>query len=193
MSSSSSQSSASIDAAKGASSEREEIRSSIRTIPDFPRPGLTMLDLTSILSNPPMFARTISILVNRFESQGLTHICACESFGFIIASPVAVALKLPFIPIRRAHKLPGDVVSISVQYSTHSRNSLELHKDSFKAGDRILLLDDVIGTGRTLLGAAELIKSLGAEVVALAVLAEVPGLTGRHFLEEKGYKVFSVC
>jgi adenine phosphoribosyltransferase len=133
------------------------IASALELIEDFPRPGLTYVDFTTLLRSPEAFQAAIDILAERYRATGITHIAACEARGFLIAAPLALALALPMLPIRKKHKLPGDVISQDVKHSTFSSEKLEMRAGILKEGDKVLIVDDVIGSGRTIEGVAALI------------------------------------
>ncbi|MBN2535884.1 MAG: adenine phosphoribosyltransferase [Spirochaetales bacterium] len=158
----------------------------IRKIPDFPRPGILFYDITSILVNPEAFRYCIDKMISYYKNSGIDSIAAIESRGFLFASPLAIALKLPLVIIRKKGKLPGDTYSedISLEYGV---DTIEVHKEDIKKGMTFLLIDDLIATGGTLKGAINLLSKGEARV------KEIFGVIGLPFLHYdtvlKGYKV----
>lgn len=161
----------------------------IRDIPDFPEPGILFKDITPLLADHNGLQVAVGALVDHFESGGVTQVAGIESRGFIFAAPIALSLGAGFIPIRKPGKLPFDVVreDYELEYGT---DSLELHKDAVTAGDRVLIIDDVLATGGTAITAAKLVEHLGATVVGIGVMVELEFLEGRKRLE--GYDVISL-
>jgi adenine phosphoribosyltransferase len=147
----------------------------IRKIPDFPKPGILFYDITSILMNPEAFAYCIDSMIDLYKKSGINAIAAIESRGFIFASPLAVALKLPLVIIRKKGKLPGETYAenITLEYGI---DTIEVHKADVRSGMKFLLMDDLIATGGTLKGAVNLLAKGGAEV------KEIFGIVGLPFL-----------
>lgn len=160
----------------------------IRTIPDFPKPGIQFKDITTLLNHPGAFAEVIDHMVDRYKDQGITKVLGVESRGFIFGSPVAYKLGVGFVPIRKAGKLPADVYrkSYALEYG---EATIELHKDALNSTDRVLIVDDLLATGGTLAATAHLVAEAGASVEAIWILLELGFLNGRDVL--KGYNVHS--
>jgi adenine phosphoribosyltransferase len=160
---------------------KHETESLIRDVLDFPKQGIVFKDITPVLADADAFASIVSDLAAPFINDGVTHVAGIEARGFILATPVATALDAGFVPIRKPGKLPYQVRSIeySLEYGT---DKLELHADAVAAGDRVLIVDDVIATGGTAAAALELIESLGAHVVGFATYVELVALQGRERL-----------
>ncbi len=169
------------------------IKSKIRTIPDYPKKGIMFRDITTLIKDPVGFRLMIDTLTQRYLHAGFTFdvIVGIESRGFIIGSVLAYTLGKGFIPIRKKGKLPAEVVSqeYELEYGT---DRIEMHKDALKKGERVLLIDDLLATGGTALAAATLVEKLGAKVVEIAFIVDLPDVGGRKRLEEKGYKVFAL-
>ena len=161
----------------------------IRSIPDFPAPGIIFRDVTSILQSAEGLKLSIDELVKKLEGVEFDVIAGAESRGFIFGMPIAYLLNKPFVPIRKAGKLPCETVSktYDLEYGTAT---IEIHKDAITPGMKVVLLDDLIATGGTIKAAAELVEELGGEVVECLFLMELVDLGGRKSLE--GYKVDSV-
>ena len=161
----------------------------IRSIPDFPAPGIIFRDVTSILQSAEGLKLSIDELVKKLDGVEFDVIAGAESRGFIFGMPIAYLLNKPFVPIRKAGKLPCETVSktYDLEYGTAT---VEIHKDAITPGMKVVLLDDLIATGGTIKAAAELVEELGGEVVECLFLMELVDLGGRKSLE--GYKVDSV-
>lgn len=168
------------------------IKSLIRTIPHYPKPGIQFRDITTLLKDPVGLRLTIQELVNRYTAQKLHKIVAIESRGFILGAPLAYLLGVGFIPIRKQGKLPGATIGhdYALEYGT---DRIEIHVDAITPGERVLLVDDLIATGGTAEAAAHLITRLGGELVECAFAIDLPDLGGRIRLENQGYKVFTLC
>ena len=155
----------------------------IRDIPDFPEPGIIFKDITPLLADPGAFRRATNVFVEHYRDAGLTKVAGIEARGFMFAAPVAYALDAGLVPIRKSGKLPSAVEKeiYELEYGT---DILEIHKDAVGADDRVLLLDDVLATGGTAAAACRLLRRLGADVVAIAVLVELGFLQGRSKLTD---------
>lgn len=161
----------------------------IRSIPDFPEPGILFRDVTSILQSADGLRLSIDELVKRLDGVEFDAIAGAESRGFIFGMPIAYLLNKPFIPIRKAGKLPCATVSKSYELE-YGTATIEVHRDAVAPGMKVVLLDDLIATGGTMRAAAELVEELGGEVVMCLFLMELVDLGGRRALG--GYRVESV-
>lgn len=163
---------------------RSLIASLIRDVPDFPKPGVMFKDITPLLASPGGFAAAV-VELGRTAPKGIDVVVGVEARGFIFAAPVALALGAGFIPVRKPGKLPGEVIteSYALEYGTET---LAIHRDALKPGARVMLVDDVLATGGTLVATSRLMKELGADVVAISVLMELSFLGGVHALGEAG-------
>ena len=161
----------------------------IRNIPDFPKPGIVFRDITTLLKNPAAFRYVLDELYQRLHSREITAILGIEARGFILASPLAFMLNLPFIPVRKPGKLPAETVkqSYDLEYGV---DSIEIHRDALKSGDRVVIIDDLLATGGTAAATIELVESCGAHVDSLAFVIELSFLSGRKMLE--GYEIISL-
>ena len=160
----------------------EHLKALIRDVPDFPMRGILFRDVTPLLADPGGLAQVVDALAARYRDMRIGAVAGIESRGFIFGAPLAVALGVGFVPIRKLGKLPADKISRSyaLEYGT---NSLEIHRDAVKPGDRVLLIDDLLATGGTARAAAELVEELGAEVVEAAFVIELAFLNGRAVLD----------
>lgn len=171
--------------------DEEFIKSKIRTIPDFPKPGIMFRDITTLLADPEGMERVVEILYDRYKDKNIHKIAGIESRGFIIGGILANKLQLPFIPIRKPGKLPAETISqeYELEYGT---DKVEIHKDAVKKGDNVLLVDDLVATSGTALASCELIQKLEGKIEEIAFIIELEDLGGRKKLEDKGHKVFSI-
>ncbi len=150
----------------------------IRDVDGFPKPGIVFKDLTPLLGDVEAFRAMVEALVAPFRSAGIERICGIEARGFIFGAAAALTLGCGFVPMRKPGKLPA--ARIGVDYALeYGSDRLEMHADALAANARVLLIDDVLATGGTLLAGAELVERAGASLVAAAVVAEIPALGGR--------------
>ena len=149
----------------------------LRDVPDFPRAGIVFKDITPLLGDASLFRDVVATMAAEFRGLGLTHVAGIESRGFIFAAPLALALDVGFIPIRKPGKLPARVVGLDYALE-YGADRLEVHADACAAGATVLLVDDVLATGGTALAAATLLEGLGATVAACAFLLEIAPLGG---------------
>lgn len=166
----------------------ETVRQSIRTINDWPKPGVAFRDITPVLQDPRCFRMLIDIFVSRYMRQGLDLVAGVDARGFIIGSVIAYELNLGFVPIRKKGKLPFETVGEDYKLEYGSA-TVEIHTDAVKPGQRILLIDDLIATGGTLLAASRLLRRLGANVVEAAAIIDLPALGGSKLIRESGLVV----
>ncbi len=164
----------------------EAIVAAIRDVPDFPKEGIVFKDITPILADPVLLRDAIELLATPYRSRGIAKVAAVEARGFILGVGVAQALQAGFVPIRKQGKLPGATVSQDYDLE-YGKATLELHRDAFTPGERVLLLDDLLATGGTAAAAANLIEQAGGEVAAIEFLIELDFLNGRARLD--GYHV----
>jgi adenine phosphoribosyltransferase len=166
-----------------------DLKTHIRSIKDFPKPGIMFRDITPLLATPAAFGESIRQFATRFRDAGVTAVAAAEARGFIFAAPLALELGAAFIPVRKPGKLPFD--RRAFQYDLeYGSDALEMHVDAVKSGDRVLLVDDLLATGGTMQACAKLAELAGAEVVGCAFVIELTFLPGRKKLE--GYDVYSL-
>ena len=158
-----------------------DLASRIRDIADFPKPGIQFKDITTLLKDGPSFKAAIDGLLAQIGDRKVDAVVGMESRGFIFGAPVAYALGVGFVPVRKLGKLPADVVSVEYDLEYGSA-TLEMHKDALAPGARVLVVDDLLATGGTVAGTIELVKQLQGEIVALAFLIELTLLKGRERL-----------
>lgn len=159
----------------------EHLKALIRDVPDFPLQGILFRDVTPLLRDPQGLSQVVDAFAERYRGQGIDAVAGIESRGFLFGAPLAVALGVGFVPIRKLGKLPADKITreYALEYGT---NSLEVHRDAVRPGERVLLLDDLLATGGTARAAAELLEELGAQVVEAAFVIELAFLNGRAAL-----------
>ncbi|HHT42356.1 MAG TPA: adenine phosphoribosyltransferase [Firmicutes bacterium] len=166
-----------------------DLKEKIRVIPDFPQPGISFKDITTLLKDGEALRETVQRIANHFKDAGVEMIVGVESRGFILGAPLAYEMGLGFTLIRKPKKLPGEVLAVEydLEYGT---DRLEIHADAFPPGTKVLVVDDLLATGGTVAAAMELIHKLGGEVVGLAFLIELAYLGGRERLGD--YDVFAL-
>jgi len=166
-----------------------DLASTIRSVPDFPVEGILFYDITTMLQNPAALKYTIDQLACQYEDSQIDVVAGMESRGFIFGVPVAYQLGTGFIPIRKPGKLPAASISESYELE-YGTNTLEIHTDAIKKGQKVLIVDDLLATGGTAKATCNLIERLGGEVVGIAFIIELTFLNGREQLS--GYNVFSM-
>lgn len=166
----------------------QSLRDAIRTIPDYPKPGIQFRDISTLLGNPRAFRRAVDELVQPYAGLRIGKVAGIEARGFILGGAVAHQLSCGFVPIRKKGKLPHRTVSISysLEYGT---DEMEIHLDAVEKGERVILVDDLIATGGTATAAVQLLQKLGAEVVAACFVIDLPELGGRAKIEALGVPV----
>jgi len=169
------------------------LKSHIRTVPDWPAPGVQFRDITPLLQDPRVFRVLIDTFVHRYMEPSLrpTVVAGLDARGFIIGSVVAYELGLGFVPIRKKGKLPFTTVEETYELEYGSA-TVELHTDAVKPGDRVLLIDDLIATGGTMMAGARLLEKLGAEVMEGAAIVDLPELGGSDRLRASGLPLFTL-
>ena len=174
-----------------APSPAEVIRRHIRTVPDWPAPGVQFRDITPLLSNPRVFRVLIDEFVHRYFDVRPVAIAGLDARGFIIGSVVAYELNIGFVPIRKKGKLPFDTVEESYELEYGSA-TVEMHTDAVRPGDRVVLIDDLIATGGTMMAGKRLLEKLGATVIEGAAIVDLPELGGSARLRESGLPLFTL-
>jgi adenine phosphoribosyltransferase len=155
-----------------------DIKSTIRTIPDFPKKGIMFRDITTLIKDPVAFKYAIDTFVKRYADKPIKYIVGIESRGFIIGGAVAYQMGKGFIPIRKPGKLPGDVASVKYELE-YGTDQLEIHTDAINDGDVVVIIDDLLATGGTCRAAVELVKAQGAKIYECGFIVELPELEGR--------------
>lgn len=165
------------------------LESKIRNIQDFPKPGIGFKDITTLLKDGEAFKEAIDKIVENLKDKDIDYVVGPEARGFLLGAPVAYALGVGFVPIRKPGKLPAEVVSFEydLEYGT---DKIEMHKDSIEEGKKVAIIDDLLATGGTVEAATKLIESLGGEIVSIQFLIELEFLNGKEKL--KGYDIESI-
>ena len=167
----------------------KKIEEYVRSIPDFPEPGIIFRDITSVLQDADGLQLAIDSMIKLLDGVDYDVVAGTESRGFIFGVPIAYEMHKPFVPVRKKGKLPCETISQSYDLE-YGQATIEMHKDSIKPGQKVVLVDDLIATGGTIEAAIKLVEQLGGEVVKVIFLMELSGLKGRERL--KGYDVASV-
>ncbi len=168
------------------------IKTKIRTIPDYPKPGILFRDITTLLNDPRGFRKTVDELVQPYAGIRIDKVAGIEARGFILGGAVAHQLSCGFIPVRKKGKLPFTTISQSyaLEYGT---DQVEIHVDAVRPGENVLLIDDLIATGGTAEAAIKLIRIAGGNVVGCSFIVDLPDLGGRGKLEAMGVEVLALC
>jgi len=170
--------------------DRDELAAMIRDVPDFPKKGILFKDITTLLKEPAAFRVAMDLLAEPFVTDPIDVVVGMESRGFIFAAPLAYKLGAGFVPVRKLGRLPAEAVR--VEYSLeYGSNILEMHRDAIVPGQRVLVVDDLLATGGTVLATIDLIEQLGGIVVGIGFLVELTALNGRANLQ-KYPKVVSI-
>ena len=165
------------------------LKDHIRSIPDFPKPGILFYDITTLLKDAGAYREAIDLMLEPYREQQIEIVVGMESRGFIFSSPMAYLLKAGLVPVRKLGKLPAE--TLTVEYALeYGSNTLEIHRDAIQPGQRVLIVDDLLATGGTVRGTIELVERLKGKVAGLAFLVELEFLKGRERLQ--GYDVTSV-
>lgn len=168
------------------------VRNAIRSVPDWPKPGITFRDITPVLQDPRSFRVLIDMFVYRYMRQRLDLVAGVDARGFILGSVLAYELNLGFVPVRKKGKLPFRTVA--EDYTLEYGNAaVEMHTDAVRPGQRVLLIDDLIATGGTMIAATKLLQRLGANVHEAAAIIELPEMGGAQAMRDSGVQVYTVC
>lgn len=170
-------------------SASENLKSAIRDVADFPKKGIIFKDITPLLEDNLKLKQAVDMFAEKYKGKGITKVIAIDARGFLFATPVALELGAGVVPVRKKGKLPykTKAVTYSLEYGT---DTVEMHEDAIKKGEKVLIIDDVLATGGTASASAELVKQSGGEVVGIAFLLELSFLKGREKI--KDFDVFSL-
>jgi len=166
-----------------------DLKGYIRNIPDFPQKGVMFRDITILLKEPKAFKYAIDTIVAKYRAEKINKLVSVEARGYIFGGVLAYKLDCGFVPVRKCGKLPGETVAMEYTLE-YGKNTLEIHKDAIKKGERVLVFDDLLATGGTVLATCKLIEKLGGRVVGCAFISDLTYLKGSEKL--KHYKVFSL-
>lgn len=168
------------------------VRSLVRTVSDWPEPGVQFRDITPVFKSPKGLRTLVDVLVDRYFDAKLDYVAGLDARGFMIGPIVAYELNIGFVPVRKIGKLPWKTVRESYELEYGSA-TVEIHEDACSPGDRVVLIDDLIATGGTMLAGKTLLEKLGATVIEAAALIDLPDLGGSKRLRDTGLPVFSIC
>ncbi len=168
-----------------------QLRNLVRTIPNYPKDGIMFRDITTLLKDSNGFRATIDLFSEKYKNADIDVIAGIEARGFILGSALAYVLNKGFIPVRKKGKLPGKTISqtYDLEYGT---DTIEIHDDAISKGQKVLLIDDLIATGGTALGAMSLIERVGGIIYETAFVIDLPELGGAEKIRQKGHKVFTL-
>ena len=167
------------------------IKSSIKSIPNYPKEGIIFRDITTLLEVPAAFKATIDLIVEQYRNKGITKVLGTESRGFIFGAPVALALGLPFELVRKPKKLPRETISQSYQLE-YGQDTLEMHIDAISEDDNVLIIDDLLATGGTVEATVKLVQRLGGVVKHAAFVINLPELGGEKRLNNLGVDCYTL-
>ena len=168
------------------------IKSKVRTVPHYPKQGIMFRDITTVLKDSIGFRETIDQLAQRYKDVKIDLIAGIESRGFIIGAPLAYALGVGFVPVRKKGKLPAATIGQDYQLE-YGSDRIEVHIDAIAEGSKVLLVDDLVATGGTAEAAVILIEKMGGKIVECCFMIDLPDIGGRAKLEKRGQKVFALC
>ena len=171
---------------------KKTVKDYIRTIPDFPHEGIQFRDVTTLFGDPRGLRMCVDQLLHPFAGEPIDKVVGLEARGFILGGAVAHQLSVGFVPIRKAGKLPGPVIAQAYELE-YAEAVVEIHDDAVTAGERILLVDDLLATGGTAEAGITLVEKLGGEIVGCAFVVDLPELGGRRKLEGLGFDVHALC
>lgn len=170
----------------------EYVRKAIRSVPDWPKPGVMFRDITPVLQDPQSFRVLVDLFVYRYMRQRLDLVAGIDARGFILGAVLAYELNLGFVPVRKKGKLPFR--TLAEEYTLEYGNAtVEMHTDAVRPGQRVLLIDDLIATGGTMVAATKLLQRLGANVVEAAAIIDLPELGGSQAIKATGLPLYTVC
>ncbi|MDF7680370.1 adenine phosphoribosyltransferase [Enterobacteriaceae bacterium ESL0689] len=167
------------------------LKNSIQSIQDYPKPGILFRDVTSLLEDPKAYALSIELLADHYKDAGINKVVGTEARGFLFGAPVALALGVGFVPVRKPHKLPRQTISESYELE-YGTDQLEIHVDAIKRGDKVLIIDDLLATGGTAEATVRLIRRLGGDVHDAAFVINLFDLEGEERLKEAGICCYSL-
>lgn len=166
-----------------------ELRQLIRSVPNFPKQGVIFKDITPLLQSPSGLALAVELLANPFRGQGIEAVVGAESRGFIFGTALAQALSCGFVPVRKPGKLPSQKLSLTYDLE-YGQDTLEMHRDAIRRGQKCLMVDDLLATGGTMHACCQMVETLGGQITGIAVLIELTFLNGRRRFEK--YPLHSV-
>ncbi|WP_057832114.1 adenine phosphoribosyltransferase [Colwellia sp. TT2012] len=172
-------------------SQQQQLLNAIHTVPDYPVKGIMFRDVTSILEDAQAFSLTIELLAEAYKNKGFTKVVGTEARGFLFGAPLALALEIGFIPVRKPGKLPRDTYAQAYKLE-YGEDVLEIHQDALNSADKVLIIDDLLATGGTIEATTKLIRRLGAQVQDAGFVISLPDLGGEKRLAELNITPFSL-
>jgi adenine phosphoribosyltransferase len=170
----------------------ETIKAKIRTVRDWPKAGVNFRDVTTLFQDPTTFQLAVDKLADLFLNQSIDRVAAVDARGFILGGALAYKLGKPLAMVRKKGKLPHETISAEYDLEYGSA-AIEVHRDTSQKGDRVIVVDDLIATGGTLMASAQLFRQLGSDVVGVAAVVDLPELGGSRLLKEAGLSVAALC
>lgn len=170
---------------------REHLKSLVRTVPNYPKPGIMFRDITTLFRDPAGFRFVIDHLCERYLQQDIDYIVGIEARGFILASAMAFQLNKGFIPLRKQGKLPADVLGVDYQLE-YGTDRIEMHRDALSKGDRVVIVDDLLATGGTALAGVELVSEVEADIVECCFVIDLPALGGKKRLDAQKIQSYTM-
>jgi adenine phosphoribosyltransferase len=166
----------------------KEVIAAIRNVPDFPIPGIQFKDITTALAKPECLKWLRDEMVRRYKDLGITQVVGIESRGFIVGPAVAIEMGAGFVPVRKPGKLPAETLKVTYE-KEYGTDTIEMHKGALSERDVVLIHDDILATGGSMMAAVELVRKAGVKKIYTNCLIELEGLNGRKFLEERGVEI----
>jgi adenine phosphoribosyltransferase len=167
----------------------QDLKRAVRDVPDFPKKGIIFKDITPLLQDPALLRKAVDLLSEHFKGRDIDVVASVESRGFILGTAIAYKLRAGFVPVRKKGKLPYKTHSVTYELE-YGRDTLEMHQDAIKKGDRVLIIDDLLATGGTLGAVICLVKKMGGDIAGIGFLIELEFLKGRE--KNKGHEIFSL-
>ncbi|WJG08010.1 adenine phosphoribosyltransferase [Aliiglaciecola sp. LCG003] len=170
----------------------EYIKSVVKTVPDYPKPGIMFRDVTSVLEDHTAFSKSIALLLEKFLPLKFDKVAGTEARGFLFGAPLAIEMGIGFVPVRKPNKLPRKTISETYELE-YGMDTLEIHEDAIKPGERVLMIDDLLATGGTMVATANLIRQLGGIAEHAGFIISLPDLGGEEKLKRHGVACHSLC
>lgn len=168
------------------------IKSVVKTVIDYPKPGIMFRDVTSVLEDHTAYSSSIEMLLQQFRSHNFDKVAGTEARGFLFGAPLAIELGIGFVPVRKPNKLPRKTISESYELE-YGMDMLEIHEDAIRPGEKVLMIDDLLATGGTMVATANLIRRLGGIAEHAGFVISLPELGGEKKLKESGVECYSIC
>ena len=168
------------------------IKSVIKTVPDYPKPGIMFRDVTSVLEDHTAYSKSIELLLEQYRPLNFDKVAGTEARGFLFGAPLAIELGIGFVPVRKPNKLPRETIGETYELE-YGMDTLEIHKDAINPGERVLMIDDLLATGGTMVATANLIRKLGGIAEHAGFVISLPDLGGIEKLQQAGVACHALC